>query len=88
MDLTEYDAIIKSLATILAHQDTLNQQQAVTNRHVLWIHAVSVGEVSISTQLIRALEPRAPGRGLRDQARRPLRPAALRTPEQGTALHP
>lgn len=35
-------------------------KQAVTNRHVLWIHAVSVGEVNISTQLIRALEPRIP----------------------------
>src|SRR6478735_6696501 len=35
-------------------------KQAVTNRHVLWIHAVSVGEVNISTQLIRALEPRVP----------------------------
>src|SRR5262245_3351609 len=27
---------------------------------MLWIHAVSVGEVNLSTQLIRALEPRAP----------------------------
>src|SRR5882672_1968373 len=35
-------------------------KQAVTNRHVLWIHAVSVGEVNISTNLIRALEPRLP----------------------------
>jgi 3-deoxy-D-manno-octulosonic-acid transferase len=35
-------------------------KQAVTNRHVLWIHAVSVGEVNISTHLIRALEPRVP----------------------------
>lgn len=35
-------------------------KQAVTNRHVLWIHAVSVGEVNICTQLIRALEPRMP----------------------------
>ena len=35
-------------------------KQAVTNRHVLWIHAVSVGEVNISTQLIRSLEPRLP----------------------------
>src|SRR5881397_2283335 len=35
-------------------------KQAVTNRHVLWIHAVSVGEVNISTQLIQALEPRLP----------------------------
>ena len=35
-------------------------KQALTNRHVLWIHAVSVGEVNICTQLIRALEPRMP----------------------------
>lgn len=35
-------------------------KQALTNRHVLWIHAVSVGEVNICTQLIRALEPRLP----------------------------
>ena len=35
-------------------------KQAVTNRHVLWIHAVSVGEVNVCTQLIRALEPRVP----------------------------
>jgi 3-deoxy-D-manno-octulosonic-acid transferase len=35
-------------------------KQAITNRHVLWIHAVSVGEVNICTQLIRALEPRTP----------------------------
>src|SRR4051812_33526321 len=35
-------------------------KQAVTNRHVLWIHAVSVGEVNICTQLISALEPRLP----------------------------
>jgi 3-deoxy-D-manno-octulosonic-acid transferase len=35
-------------------------KQALTNRHVLWIHAVSVGEVNICTQLIQALEPRVP----------------------------
>jgi len=35
-------------------------KQAVTNRHVLWMHAVSVGEVNLCTQLIRALEPRLP----------------------------
>jgi 3-deoxy-D-manno-octulosonic-acid transferase len=35
-------------------------KQAITNRHVLWIHAVSVGEVNICTQLIRALESRVP----------------------------
>ncbi|MSU62053.1 MAG: 3-deoxy-D-manno-octulosonic acid transferase [Pedosphaera sp.] len=35
-------------------------KQSVTNSHVLWIHAVSVGEVNICTHLIRALEPRLP----------------------------
>jgi 3-deoxy-D-manno-octulosonic-acid transferase len=35
-------------------------KQAITNRQVLWIHAVSVGEVNVCTQLIRALEPRLP----------------------------
>jgi 3-deoxy-D-manno-octulosonic-acid transferase len=35
-------------------------KQAITNRHLLWMHAVSVGEVNICTQLIRALEPRVP----------------------------
>jgi 3-deoxy-D-manno-octulosonic-acid transferase len=35
-------------------------KQAITNRHVLWIHAVSVGEVNICTHLIRAVEARLP----------------------------
>ena len=35
-------------------------KQAITNRHILWIHAVSVGEVNVSTQLIKALEIRLP----------------------------
>src|ERR1700743_548388 len=35
-------------------------KQALTNRHVIWMHAVSVGEVNLCTQIIRALEPRAP----------------------------
>ncbi len=35
-------------------------KQAITNRHTLWMHAVSVGEVNLCTQLIRALEPRMP----------------------------
>lgn len=35
-------------------------KQALTNRNVLWLHAVSVGEVNVCTQLIRALEPRLP----------------------------
>ncbi len=35
-------------------------KQSLTNSHVLWLHAVSVGEVNICTQLIAALEPRIP----------------------------
>jgi 3-deoxy-D-manno-octulosonic-acid transferase len=35
-------------------------KQAVSNRQVLWLHAVSVGEVNLCTQLIKALEPRLP----------------------------
>ena len=35
-------------------------KQALTNRTTLWMHAVSVGEVNVCTQLIRALEPRLP----------------------------
>lgn len=35
-------------------------RQALTNRHIIWLHAVSVGEVNLCTQLIQALEPRVP----------------------------
>lgn len=35
-------------------------KQALTNRHAIWLHAVSVGEVNICTHLIRALETRLP----------------------------
>jgi len=35
-------------------------KQVLTNRHVIWIHAVSVGEVNLCTQLIHALEPQVP----------------------------
>jgi 3-deoxy-D-manno-octulosonic-acid transferase len=35
-------------------------KHAITNRHTLWLHAVSVGEVNVCTQIIRALEPRLP----------------------------
>jgi 3-deoxy-D-manno-octulosonic-acid transferase len=35
-------------------------KQVLTNRHVIWIHAVSVGEVNLCTQLICALEPQVP----------------------------
>jgi 3-deoxy-D-manno-octulosonic-acid transferase len=37
-----------------------NLKQALTNRQVIWFHAVSVGEVNLCTQLIRALELRLP----------------------------
>jgi len=37
-----------------------NLKQALTNRHVVWLHAVSVGEVNLCTQLIHALELRMP----------------------------
>lgn len=35
-------------------------KQAITNRHIIWLHAVSVGEVNVCTQLIHALERRLP----------------------------
>ena len=35
-------------------------KQAMTNRDVLWIHAVSVGEVNLATQLIKTIERRVP----------------------------
>jgi len=35
-------------------------KQTITNSHVIWIHAVSVGEVNLCTQIIKALEPRVP----------------------------
>ncbi len=35
-------------------------KQALTNRHVIWIHAVSVGEVNICIELIRAIEKKLP----------------------------
>jgi 3-deoxy-D-manno-octulosonic-acid transferase len=35
-------------------------KQALTNSNTVWLHAVSVGEVNLCTQLIAALEPRLP----------------------------
>lgn len=35
-------------------------KEALTNRRILWIHAVSVGEVTVCSRLITALEPRLP----------------------------
>jgi 3-deoxy-D-manno-octulosonic-acid transferase len=49
----------KGFAERFGRYDT-KLKQAITNRDVLWMHAVSVGEVNICTQLIRALEPRMP----------------------------
>jgi 3-deoxy-D-manno-octulosonic-acid transferase len=37
-----------------------NIKQALTNRHIIWLHAVSVGEVNACVHLINALETRAP----------------------------
>ena len=49
----------KGFAERFGRYDT-KLKQAITNRDVLWMHAVSVGEVNVCTQLIRALEPRLP----------------------------
>jgi 3-deoxy-D-manno-octulosonic-acid transferase len=35
-------------------------KQSLTNRHVLWLHAVSVGEMNVCVQVCRALELRMP----------------------------
>jgi 3-deoxy-D-manno-octulosonic-acid transferase len=37
-----------------------NLKQALTNRHIIWLHAVSVGEVNACIHLIQALGVRAP----------------------------
>ncbi len=39
-------------------------KQALSNTRVLWLHAVSVGEVNLCTQIIRELEPRLPNHKL------------------------
>ncbi|MCX8108004.1 MAG: 3-deoxy-D-manno-octulosonic acid transferase [Verrucomicrobiae bacterium] len=39
---------------------TSSVKHAVTNRRVIWFHAVSVGEVNLCARLIRAFEPRVP----------------------------
>ena len=45
----QYDALLK---------------QALTNRRVIGLHAVSVGEVNLCTQIIKVLEPRLPNHKL------------------------
>lgn len=37
-----------------------NLRQAITNRHVVWVHAVSVGEVNLCVEFVRALQVRIP----------------------------
>jgi len=49
----------KGFAERFGKYDT-SLKQALTNRDTLWMHAVSVGEVNVCTQLIRALELRLP----------------------------
>lgn len=49
----------KNFSQRFAHYDS-RLKQAITNRHTLWMHAVSIGEVNICTQVIKALEPRLP----------------------------
>src|SRR5262245_35421375 len=49
----------KSFSQRFARYDS-RLKQAITNRHTLWMHAVSMGEVNILTQVIKALEPRVP----------------------------
>ena len=49
----------KGFAQRFANYDS-KFKQAITNRHTLWMHAVSVGEVNICTQVISAIEPRLP----------------------------
>lgn len=50
---------LKGFDQRFGHYDT-QLKHAITNRQVILLHAVSVGEVNICTQLIRALEPRLP----------------------------
>ena len=35
-------------------------KQSITNRHVVWLHAVSVGEVNLCARIVHALELRMP----------------------------
>ncbi len=37
-----------------------NLKQAITNRHILWVHAVSVGEVNLLVHFVKTLEKYAP----------------------------
>jgi len=37
-----------------------NLRQALTNRHVVWVHAVSVGEANVCIELLKALQTAAP----------------------------
>jgi 3-deoxy-D-manno-octulosonic-acid transferase len=49
----------KGFAQRFAYYDS-KLKQAITNRNTIWMHAVSVGEVNLCTQLIAAIEQRLP----------------------------
>jgi hypothetical protein len=54
MDLSEYDQIIKSLAALAAHQQTLNDSQILTNRrleeHAQDIKAILQQQAAVNAQ--------------------------------------
>src|SRR5512138_3476890 len=39
---------------------SMNLKQALTNRQILWVHAVSVGEINVCVALVHALRQRFP----------------------------
>jgi 3-deoxy-D-manno-octulosonic-acid transferase len=39
---------------------SINLKQAITNRQIIWLHAVSVGEMNVCVELVRALQERLP----------------------------
>ena len=50
---------VKGFGQRFAKYET-NLRQAITNRHILWIHAVSVGEMNVCVELVQALQKRLP----------------------------
>jgi 3-deoxy-D-manno-octulosonic-acid transferase len=39
---------------------SMNLKQALTNRQILWVHAVSVGEINVCVELVQGLQKRFP----------------------------
>ncbi len=50
---------VKGFGQRFGHYDT-KIKQSLTNRQVVWLHAVSVGEINVCVELIRKLELRLP----------------------------